>query len=54
MINNIFIIFFFIILIIIFHYLNKNISQIYYKVNKVTDQYIENFINDSRNNQYND
>jgi hypothetical protein len=49
MINNILIIFFFIILIIIFYILNKNISQIYYKVNKVTDQYIENFMNDSGN-----
>ena len=47
MINNIFIIFFFIILVIIFYYLNKNISKIYYKVNKVTDEYIENFINNS-------
>jgi hypothetical protein len=49
MINNILIIFFFIILIIIFYILNKNISQIYYNVNKVTDQYIENFMNDSGN-----
>ena len=49
MINNIFIIFFLIILIIIFYYLNKNISKIYYNVNKVTDEYIENFINDVGN-----
>jgi hypothetical protein len=49
MINNIFIIFFFIILVIIFYILNKNISKIYYNVNKVTDKYIENFINDPCN-----
>lgn len=54
MINNIFIVLFLIILIIIFYYLNKNISEIYYKVNKVTDQYIENFINDAENDLYND
>lgn len=36
---------FWIILIIIFYYCNKYILPIYYKVDEITNEYIENFIN---------
>lgn len=34
-----------IILFIIFFYLNKNIFSLYFKIDRLTDQYIESFLN---------